>query len=564
MLTNLHVKNLALVKETEVNLTSGFNVITGETGAGKSIIIGSVALALGGKADKDMIRDGEEYALIELTFTEDSEVVKNKLTEMELPEEEGSILITRKILPARSIYRINGETVTAKQVKDLAELLIDIHGQHEHQSLIKESKQKALLDDYAGEKLAKKKADVKTLYSEYKNLLKQLEDLSMDESERERTLSLAIYEAEEIENADLKPGEGDEIRDALRKLQNGQKIETGLQTSLGYLSEGEGNALDAIGYVAKELNSLKGVDDTLDGLISEAFEIEDLIRGLSREMSRYEEDLSFDEETFDTLETRLDLIDCLTMKYGKTEEEVLAYGEKRREEISRLKDLAGTIETIEKAIAEKEKAILKCCEEIHKERVAAAKELSGAITDVLVDLNFLKVSFQIAVTQMEQFSSDGYDQISYEISLNPGEKARALSEVASGGELSRIMLALKCVFARKDAIGTLIFDEIDTGISGKTAWNVAERMAELSMAHQVICITHLPQIAAFSDAHFEISKKETEGKTITALRRLAEEQSVAEIARVLAADQVTDAVMQNAAELRAKALEEKSSKQSKK
>ncbi|MCQ2522137.1 MAG: DNA repair protein RecN [Lachnospiraceae bacterium] len=558
MLNYLHVKNLVLVKEAEINLSEQLNVLTGETGAGKSIIIGSIALALGAKADKDMIRSGQEYALVELVFSEERQEVKDLLKEMELPEEEdGTIILSRKLQPTRSIYKINGETVTAKQVKELAELLIDMHGQHEHESLMKESKQKALLDDYAGETLVSLKKEIAEVYKQYKELQAKMESLSMEEGQRERALSLALFEAEEIERADLTIGEGEEIRSLLRKMQNGQKISEGVGKAYSFLAENDGNALDQIGYAARELNILGGGDASLQSMINQIYEAEDIVRGLSRDLKDYLESLSFDEETFVEKSERLAVIDHLTMKYGKDEEAVLSYGQQKREEAENLKDLSATLEKLSKEKEQAGKKLQMLCEKAHVEREQAAEVLSKEITEVLLDLNFLKVSFRIAVEGEKDFGSDGYDSVSYLISMNPGEPMRPIAQVASGGELSRIMLALKCVFARKDAISTLVFDEIDTGISGKTAWKVATRMGYLSRNHQVIAITHLPQIAAFGDRHFVIEKNEEDAMTVTNIRSLSQEEMVAEIARVLAADTVSDTVLENAAELKEKADQEK-------
>ncbi len=561
MLNYIHVKNLALVKEAEITLSENLNVLTGETGAGKSIIIGSIALALGAKADKDMIRNGADYALIELVFSEKKKDVLAAMQEMDVPiEEDGTIVLTRKLQAARSIYKINGETVTGRQVKELAERLIDIHGQHEHQSLIKEAKQKELLDEYAGEKLASLKEEIAVKYVAYKEVLSAIDKLSMEEGERERTLSLALYEAKEIADAALKPGEGEELRGKLKKMQNGQKLSEGLSKATGFLSGMDGCVLDQIGYASRELSSLKGLDEDLDALLGQLLTEEDVLRGLSREISDYAENLSFDEEQFAVVSGRLAEIDRLTMKYGKDEEAVIAYGADREKEAECLKDLKGTLEKMQAQVDAFEKVLKDLCEKAHAEREKAAKALSAEIEEVLLDLNFLKVSFAIEVTAKEQIGADGYDAVSFTISLNPGEKRKPIAEVASGGELSRIMLALKCVFARKDDIGTLIFDEIDTGISGKTAWNVAQRMGYLSRNHQILCITHLPQIAAFGDSHFVIEKREEEGATVTQIRALSEEEMVAEIARVLAADTVSDAVLENAAELKERANQEKATR----
>ena len=550
MLERLHVKNLALIEEAEVNFREGLNILTGETGAGKSIIIGSVNYALGAKADADVIRSGAEYALVELVFYLEQEEKRRLVREMDFAlEEDGTLIISRKIMPGRSIIRVGGETVTVKQVKELASILIDIHGQHEHQSLLKPKKQLDLLDDFAGEKAMEWKASVAKEYKEYKDLLAELDALDMDEGAREREVSLARYEVDEIEGAGICLGEEIELQNKYRKMQNGKKIVDALQKVSMYLDAGDGNAVELTGYALRELSNAAGMDEELTPMEERLRDVESLLADVSRDIKNYAEDFSFSEEEFDETEKRLDILNHLMTKYGNSTEKILAYGEKRRKELDQLMDLANVQMNLKNRLSQKEEEIRKICRQLHELRSIQATALSEEITAVLEDLNFLRVTFEIAVTEKDSFGENGADEVCFLISLNPGEAKKPVAEVASGGELSRIMLALKTVFARKDRMETLIFDEIDAGISGKTAWRVSERMDALGKGHQILCITHLPQIAAMADRHYLIDKKEEDGVTKTEIRELDAGESVEEVARLLGSDMVTDAVLENAKEL---------------
>ncbi len=558
MLVNLHVKNFALIEETEVNFKEGLNILTGETGAGKSIIIGSINYALGAKADYDVIRSGADYALVELIFYLEEESQRQAVKAMDLAmEEDGSLIISRKILPGRSVMKVGGETVTAKQVKELATLLIDIHGQHEHQSLLKPQKQMELLDDFAGNEARELKAKIAKKYKEYLLILSDMKKMDYDDASREREISLARYEVEEIAGANITPGEENELSAKYKKMQNGKKIMESLGKVTQYLGEKEENSLEQLGYAVKELGYAGQMDEELEAIRERLLDAESILSETYREIQNYIEDFSFEEETFYETEKRLDILNHLMTKYGSDTEKILAYEEKRRAELEKLLDLSGYMESKKKLAKELEEEIKALSGQLRDIRHKIAEKLSKEITAVLEDLNFLKVSFEIAVTEKESFGEDGADDVCFMISLNPGEKKKPVAEVASGGELSRIMLALKTVFAKKDGIGTLIFDEIDAGISGKTAWKVSNRLGFLRNEHQIICITHLPQIAAMADTHFVIEKKEEEGITKTSISLLEENAKVEEIARLLGSDTVTDAVRTNAEELLALAKKTK-------
>ena len=561
MLVSLHVKNLALIDETEVFFGEGLNILSGETGAGKSIIIGSVNLALGAKADKDMIRNGADYALVELIFQIEDDV-KKQILNMELPvEEDNTLIIQRRIQPARSVCKVNGETVTAKQVKELAELLIDIHGQHEHQSLLHKKKHLEILDEYAGEKIAKLKNALKADYKQYEAVRKELEESSMDEEARKRELSMAEFEAAEIAEAALKAGEDEELEKTYRKMINGQKIVEALSVVYSCCgSEEEQGAANQIGRAIREIRTAASFDEEIEPIQAMLDDIDSMLNDLNHSVSRLMDGMEFDEQQFKETEERLNQLNHLKSKYGKTLEEVIAYGERVQEKLEKLSDYEMYKEQLEKQVQEAKEKVLKGCEKVSVLRAENAKKLAKQMKEALVDLNFLDVQFEIQVRPNEEtIHADGFDEVEFMISTNPGEAIKPLGMVASGGELSRIMLALKTVLAKKDKTDTLIFDEIDTGISGKTAWKVSEKLGILGKEHQVICITHLPQIAAMADNHFLIEKTTDKEKTSTTIREVKEEESIRELARLLGSENITETALSNARELKEMAANTKQS-----
>lgn len=555
MLISLHVKNLALIAETEVYFGNGLNILTGETGAGKSIIIGSVNLALGAKAEKEMIRTGADYALVELVFQIEKEEQLQEIRQLELPvEEDGTVILQRRIMPGKSLCKVGGETVSVRQVKALAGILIDIHGQHEHQSLLKPGKQLEILDDYAGEALYKLKKQLKERYEEYKEVMRQLSADDVDEETRKREISLAEFEAQEIEEAGLSPGEDIELEKTYRKLVNGQKIQETLTLAHQLSGYEEGGAGDAVGRAVKEVRSIVSYDETLQEFENQLLDIDSLLNDYNRMAADYLSNLEFDGELFSRTEKRLDVINHLKSKYagtGNSIEEILAYQEKLQEKLEKYQNFDAYKQQLLQKESSLKEALLKLCGKISKIRKDSALKLAQSMKKALIDLNFMDVAFEINVQpEPDKIGAEGYDKTDFMISTNPGEALKSLSQVASGGELSRIMLALKTVLADKDEIETLIFDEIDTGISGKTAWKVSEKMGILGKKHQLICITHLPQIAAMADTHFQIEKSVVEERSVTRIRKLEEEDSIKELARMLGGASITETVLNNAREMK--------------
>jgi len=554
MLLQLHVKNLAIIDEVEVDFTEGLNILTGETGAGKSVILGSIHLALGAKADKDSIRDGAEYALVELVFQVENEEQKKKIEALDLPvEEDGVVILQRKISPARSVFKVCGETVSASVLKELAPILLDIYGQHDYQSLLQDKKHLDILDSFGDKTLAEQKAILKEEYAKYLDLKKAYDTPEMSPEQRERELSFARFEVDEIEKAKLVPGELEELESNLRKMENSGKVKEGLVRVLQLLKEEDSSCENSLNRALREMNHLSALDDDMAELEERMTEVDSLLRDLSRDLNFALEADDFDEREFVRVRERVDLINHLQIKYGKSIEQILNYAEERKAYIYRLENAVEESERIGKELADKEALLEEYAKALRKLRQAEAVKLEKEIVEALHDLNFMQAEFEVSFEEAEQVGANGKDKVVFMISTNPGEKLRPLSAVASGGELSRIMLAIKTISAKRDDINTLIFDEIDSGISGKTAWKVSEKLGILAKSHQVICITHLPQIAAMADSHYCIEKSEQNGKTVTNITPMKEDGALNEVARLLGGEVITDAVLENARELKIQA-----------
>ena len=551
MLVHLHVRNLALIEDIEVEFGPGLNILTGETGAGKSILLGSMQLILGGRSAKDMIRTGASNALVELLFQVENPRAEASLRELGVETSEGQVLLTRKLMDGRSINKINGETCTVAQMKAAASCLLDIHGQHEHQSLLYQDKQLEILDLYGKEEIFPAKEKVQTAYKKYRDCKRQLDELDIDEEQRNRERAFLEFEINEIESAQLISGEDEELEKLYRKLNNGRKIlETlqGVRDLTGYES-GQG-AGESVGNAVREISRVTEYDTQLDSMASALQEIDGLLNDFNRELASYVDDLNFDDEAFYETEKRLDTINGLKAKYGRTIEDIQEYCLKQKQKLENL-------DKYEERFHEAEENLKKSREELetvsHKLSVIRQKYsqmLTDKITEGLKDLNFLDVQFQITFCRRKEYTAGGFDDIEYEISTNPGESLKPLGKIVSGGELSRIMLAIKAILADRDQIETLIFDEIDTGISGRTAQKVSEKMALIGRCHQVLCITHLPQIAAMADTHFEIEKHQKDNETITEIHPLEGDDSVRELARLLGGAELTQAVFDNAKEMK--------------
>ena len=548
MLQNLHVKNMALIDEVEIELQSGLNILTGETGAGKSIIIDSIGFALGEKADKNLVRNPDEASLVELTFVEENKTILHALSEAQIEVEDGVIILSRKISNGRTIAKINGESVPASKLKEIASLLIDIHGQHEHQSLLHASKHLNFLDEFAKNEIGTLKDELAKAYTSYRQIQKELEEGSLDQESRARELSLLEYELHEIESANLKTGEDEELETEYRKIGNSKKIIEALQEVSQLM--GERGAADAVARSVRELMSVSALDEDMGSLCDQISDIEQLISDFGRDLSGYIDALEYDEERVSFVETRLDELNHLKAKYGTSIDAVIASMQERQQRIDKLLNYAEYEQNL-KAEYEKARQDLEgLCQRLSDIRHADGEQFKQQMIAALSDLNFLDVRFDLDFQRLDHFTGDGFESMEFLISTNPGAPLRKLKDIASGGELSRIMLAFKSILASQDEIDTLIFDEIDTGISGRTAQMVSEKMNVIAKNHQVICITHLPQIAAMADAHFFIEKNVIDNSTVTDIHLLDQEESIAELGRMLGGVEVTETVLQSAREMK--------------
>lgn len=555
MLYELYVKNLALIDEIRVSFDKGFHALTGETGAGKSILLGSVNLALGAKYSSDLIRQGAEYGYVELTFLVEKDRQKKTLEALDVFPEDGMVVLSRKLMDKRSICKINGETVTVSQMKAVASTLIDIHGQHEHQSLLYKKNHLTILDDFSSEEAGKIRAQVSETYHTYKKLKEEYEEATKDDRERAKEISFLEFEVKEIDEANLQPGEDDILEEQYRRMVNGKKIAENLAE--GYEYTGQRGASDALSRAIRCLQEAASYDEKAQELSEQLSEVDSLLNDFNRELAEYSKSLDFSEEEFYEVETRLNEINRLKSKYGNSVEEILVYQQAQEEELARLQNYDEYLSELSDRLEATEDTLKQLCSTLTELRRRAAIELEQAIITQLQDLNFLDVRFEIAFKRTESYTALGWDEVEFMISMNPGEPVRSLGDVASGGELSRIMLAIKTVMASKDEIETLIFDEIDVGISGRTAQKVSEKMARIGKSRQVICITHLAQIAAMADVHYAIEKKSQDGITRTSIRRLSKEEEIEELARILGGAEITDTVMKSAAEMKELAMQTK-------
>lgn len=551
MLQNLYVKNLALIDETEVEFGPGLNILTGETGAGKSLLLGSVNLALGGKYSADMLRSGAKSGLVELTFTVDDERIRRRLEQLDLFPEDGCLTLSRRLMEGRSVSRINGETVSARVLRDAAGLLIDIHGQHENQTLLQRKNHLALLDLYAKEETSPLRKEMAEKFRIYQELCRKKESSALDDESRRKEAALAEFEVKEIEDAALVLGEDEELEDMYRRMTESRRVTESVAETYQYTGEdARGNASDFLSRAIRSMQEAAEFDETGSRLYGQLIEIDSLLNDFNRELSEYAKSFEFSDEEFQETETRLNLINHLKAKYGKTISEILAYCGEKRQRLTELEDYDTFMRELDKKTEEAFRAVEKTAEELHKVRERAAETFAGEIQKQMAELNFLDARLEIRLTDAGHYSASGKDEAEFYFSANPGEPLKPMGNLASGGELSRVMLAVKTVLADEEDTPTLIFDEIDTGISGITAGKVGEKLRLIGRSRQVICITHLPQIAAAADSHFLISK-ETDGRTVkTDIALLDEEASVQELARMLGGANVTGRILESAGEMK--------------
>ena len=552
MLLNVHIKNIALIDDANVNFTDNLNILTGETGAGKSIIMGALKIGMGDKLPKDIVREPDKEGFCQLLFLVDDPQVIEQIRDLGVePSEDGEILITRRINNSRTINTINDMAVTAAKLREVSALLIDMHTQHQQQTLLRKAEHMKLLDKYGRASIDPLKQKVAEGHREYVTFRREMDELSMDEAERSRKVEFLKYQIAEIESANIKTGEDEDVEHQYNRMVNSRDIvaaASDVYSVTGY--ESSSSAGNEIGRALASMKGIKDLDGEIDGLYSQLENIDALLNDFNVELNDYMQSMDFDDSEFRSVESRLDVINDIKGKYGSTVEEVFKYLEDSRKEYERLSEYDEYISGLSDKIKKAEKAMLKAADALTAERQKQAENLCRDIRDALADLSFMEVRFDMVFDRLPECTANGIDDCYFVISTNVGEKMRPLYDVASGGELSRIMLAIKSCMASEDNIGTLVFDEIDVGISGRAAQKVAEKMAVISRSHQVISITHLPQIAAMADSHYLIEKSADEGKTVTRIVRLNDEESTEEIARLLGGVLITEAVMSNAREMK--------------
>ncbi len=536
MITTLHIKNIGIIDDLSMELGDGFNVLTGETGAGKTLIIDSINIICGGRFSKEMIRRGEDYSFVELNLY----LPNNELSI------ENNIIVSREIHSnGRNSCKINGRLVTLTELKDFMSNIIDIHGQNDNQKILNPEYHIKYLDNFIGEQILQIKTGYKELYNKRQKIKKDLKANLGDDKEKQRQLSLLQYEFDEIENAELKMGEEEELEEKRKFFMNSEKICKSLNQA--DLSLGEG-AIDKINEAIRAIEKIsdldKKYDDTLNNLKGIYYEVQEL----SRDISSLNSDIYFDENERNDVEERLDLIYSLKRKYGNSVEEILEYKEKIEKEIDRINNLDEYNNKLKQDLAQVESKMQNLSDKMHEIRITNAKILDSKINKELADLEMPNSTFITHINPVD-FGKNGIDEVEYYISTNIGESEKELAKIASGGEMSRIMLAIKTVLANTDSTPVLIFDEIDTGISGKAAKSVGEKLKLIGKSHQVLCITHQPSIAAKGDENFYISKISKEGRTFTQIKKLNEDEVINEVARI-SNGEITETARMHAIELR--------------
>ena len=544
MLLELHVKNLALIEQVDLEFFAGLTVLSGETGAGKSILIDSINLALGAKVGKDVVRAGADFAYIELLFCINDRLKLDAIRKMDIEVgEDGLITMSRKISKQKNVLRINGEVIAAAKGRKLMSLLIDIHSQHESYGLLEVSKQLQLIDLFAEDRVKEVKNDIKEEYQKYKAIEEKLSE-TLEENLRRREVEFLKYEIEEIEDAQLKEGEEQELVQRYSKIKNASRIADAMSKISSYIEE------DGISPSLKLISSVVQYDEELSDIESQLFDAESIIADLRHSIYNYIDELDFDEEEFDVINNRLDTIRNLQSKYSEDLKEINKIYEAKKERLEFLENYEELISEYKEQQRSSVAKLNELCDKLSGLRKESAGVLKESIIRELHDLNFLGVDFDIEFKKLSDFTPQGRDSVELMISTNPGNPKKPLREIASGGELSRIMLAIKTVLADLDEVDTLIFDEIDTGISGRTAQKVSEKLMLIGRGHQVICITHLPQIAAMADHNYLIEKHTDGHSTKTEISYVKEKRLVEEIARLIGGSEITEAVLQTAKEMK--------------
>ena len=553
MLQELAIHDFAIIDNLALSFQSGMTALTGETGAGKSIIIDAVGLLAGGRGSVDFIRTGASKASLEGLF----DAQANPLTESKLqafgvmdPDQNDTVLLQRELFRSgRNVCRVNGHLVNTATLKAIGETLVDIHGQNEHQQLMHSETHLGLLDAFAGDDLLKIRRQYAEVYQNYQRTLQAVKQKQANEQEWAQRLDMLKFQVSEIQSADLQPHEDTDLSTERDRLANFQRINAALQESYALLSDEEVNALDQIGQAMSSMQSIADLDPDFasiaDNLQSAYYSLQDVQNDLSKEL----DDQEFDEGRLDEVEKRLDLFNQLKRKYGETLDEVIAYGKRAAAELNQMEQAETSVEDLDSNLKESQAQLQKLGAALSKRRHAAAKQLTKAIHEQLASLYMDKTVFSVHFTKAKDFRADGLDEAVFYIQTNPGEEAKPLAKIASGGELSRLMLSMKTIFARSEGVTAIIFDEVDTGVSGRVAQAIANKISLIAKRSQVLCITHLPQVAAMADHEYVISKAVHDGRTTTQVNKLTHKARVEEIARMLAGEKITKLTIEHAEEL---------------
>lgn len=550
MLIQLNIRNFALIEEIKVEFAEGFNILSGETGAGKSILIDAIDYVLGGKFSKSLIRTGEEKTFVEAVFSIDNELVKRELDELDIEYEDIIIISREYTISGKTIIKVNGRSLIISQLKKIREKILDIHGQHQNQTLLDRGSHIIYLDNFIGDKIKeplKKFSDLKERLSEIKGKILKING----NEDREKLIDYTKFQIDDITKGNLRVGEEEELKEEFNYLSNAEKINNSLKVScelLNYREDGN-SVLESLSKVISELSSVEKNSQVIGekkAVIEEAYYN---IEEVSRELRDIAEDTVYDENKLEKINGRIYEINGYKKKYGNTIEEVIEYLNKLKENYNELvnaNEILKELEEEENKVLKEMKAIGNTLHEIRKE---FSEKLKESLLKELSYVGLEKSTMEIQVKLCENYNERGFDEVCFLISTNTGEPVKPLEKVLSGGELSRIMLAFKCVFADKDGISTLIFDEIDTGVSGAVAQRIGEKMYQVSLNHQVLCITHLPQIAILSDYHYFVSKSIKDNKTFTNIKILSKDEKIHQVATMLGGNEVTKATYENVKEM---------------
>ncbi len=537
MISTINIKNIGIIDDLSIDLNQGFNVLTGETGAGKTLIIDSLSIISGGRFSKEMIRKGEDYSYVEASIY--------------MPENEnaidGNIIVSREIYTnGRNSCKINGRLVTVSELKEFMKNIIDIHGQHDNQTLLDKASHIGYLDSFIGKEILQTKLEYKKLFERYNEIKLELKNNYGDDKEKQRKLDLLKYQLNEIEEVSLKDGEDELLEEQRKIMMNSEKIADSLNVSDDALSN---QTIDSINVAIRALEKIEDIDEKYSKKLSELKNIYYDIQEIARDINGMKDDISFDEEERNKLEERLDIIFSLKRKYGNSIKEILNYKEQVKNEIYEIENLDEINNKLKQELENVEENMKKLANTMHEIRVKQAVNLSKQINNELQDLEMKNAEFEASVILENEFNKNGLDTVEFLISTNTGEEKKPLIKIASGGEMSRIMLGIKSVLADVDRVPVLVFDEIDTGISGIAAKAVSAKMKNIARMHQVLCVTHLAPIAAKGDYNYYISKEVNNNKTSTKIKLLTEEETISEIARIASGD-ITEVALTHARELR--------------